>query len=76
MGFSKNNSSIVSNIKNNAQIFTNVKWGKSGVFAHTCENISALGLKLGLLPERWDVDRTVDLLPYFKMKRKNVLIKD
>ena len=60
--------------KNNAQIFTNVKWGKSGVFAHTCENISALGLKLDLLPERWDVDRTVDLLPYFKMKRKNATL--
>ena len=60
--------------KNYAQIFSNIKWGKSRVFADTCENISALGLKLDFLPERWDVDRSVDLLPYFKMKRKNSML--
>ncbi len=55
--------------RNNAQIFSNIKWGKDRVFTDTCENINALGLKIELLPQRWDVDRTADLLPYFKMKR-------
>ena len=62
--------------KNNTQIFSDIKWGKDRVFADTCENINTIGLKLDLLPQRWDVDRTADLLPYFKMKRTNSVLYD
>jgi len=60
--------------RNNPKIFSNIKWGKDKVFSDTCENINALGWKLELLPQRWDVDRTADLLPYFKMKRKKSVL--
>jgi len=60
--------------RNNSQIFSNIKWGKNSVFTDTCEKINALGWQLELLPQRWDVDRTVDLLPYFKMKRTNSIL--
>jgi len=55
--------------RNNPQLFSNIKWGKDNVFADTCENINSLGWNLELLPQRWDVDRITDLLPYFMMKR-------
>ncbi len=60
--------------KHNAQIFSNIKWGKDKVFTDTLENINILGWKYDLLPQRWDVDRTADLLPYFKMKRTNSVL--
>lgn len=60
--------------KNNAQIFSGIKWGKEKVFTDTCTNIDALAWKLDLLPRRWDVDRTAELLPYFKLKRKDSVL--
>ena len=60
--------------KNNTRLFSNIKWGKDRVFTDTCEKINTLGWKFELLPQRWDVDRTADLLPYFKMKRKNSVL--
>ena len=65
---------LVGLIKNNTQIFSNIKWGKDRVFIDTCENINTLGWKLELLLQRWDVDRTADLMPYFKMKRTNSVL--
>lgn len=60
--------------KNNAHIFSNIKWGKDSVFTDTRKNINTLAWKLDLLPQRWDVDRTADLLPYFMMKRTNSVL--
>ncbi|GJM04480.1 MAG: hypothetical protein DHS20C09_04710 [marine bacterium B5-7] len=65
---------LIGLIKNNAQIFSNIKWGKDQVFTDTRKNINTLGWKLDLLSKRWDVDRTADLLPYFKIKRTNSVL--
>tara|TARA_R110002072_G_scaffold14582_6_gene60126 strand:+ start:13951 stop:14595 length:645 start_codon:yes stop_codon:yes gene_type:complete len=65
---------LIGMVKNNAQVFSNIKWGKDKVFNDTCENINALDWKLDLLPERWDVDRTADLLPYFMLKRTSSVL--
>lgn len=55
--------------KNNPEIFSAIEWGKGTVFADTCAHIDALNWNMNLLDRRWDVDRTSDLLPYFRMKR-------
>ena len=60
--------------KNNAQLFSGIQWGKDKVFIDTCANISRLNWKLDLLPMRWDVDRTADLLAYFKLKRNGSVL--
>jgi len=60
--------------KNNKQIFSKIKWGKQNVFKDTCTNIKTLDWKLSLLSKRWDVDRTADLLPFFKLKRTDSVL--
>lgn len=38
----------------------NIAWGTEGVLDQTCERLKALGLSVGLLEPRWDVDEPED----------------
>jgi uncharacterized protein len=60
--------------ENDDRIFSGIKWGKEKVFADTCANIYSLNWEISLLSRRWDVDRTDDLLPYFKLKRTDSVL--
>lgn len=60
--------------RNNHRLFSGIEWGKETVLAETCSRIKTLNLKIELLPRRWDVDRTTDLLPYFRMKRQESVL--
>ena len=55
--------------KNNFQLFNNIKWGTASVAKETCARIDSLNWKSGFLPKRKDLDRTLDLLHYLKLKR-------
>jgi uncharacterized protein len=60
--------------KNNPRLFSGIGWGKEKVFTDTCSHINDLNWDIRLLSRRWDVDRTTDLLPYFRMKRKESVL--
>lgn len=56
--------------ENNFRLFENISWGKKTVMEETCCRINNLNWKFDLLSRRWDLDRTADLLPYFKLNKK------
>jgi len=60
--------------KNNPRLFSGIEWGKETVFTDTCSYIKALNWRVRFLSMRWDVDLTVDLLPYFRMKRQESVL--
>ncbi len=43
------------------KIFLNIPWGTGAVFSETLKRLSALGVKVFLLPETLDIDRAEDL---------------
>jgi len=55
-------------------LFSDIEWGKETVLAETCSRIKTLNLNLELLSKRTDLDRTSDLLPYFRMKRQESVL--
>jgi len=57
---------ILSYIK---EIFSEIPWGTEAVFKETMKRLSALGVKVFLLPETVDIDRIEDLE---KLKRKSI----
>jgi len=60
--------------KSNPRLFSGIKWGKDTVLAETCSRIKSLNLKNELLSKRTDLDRTSDLLAYFRMKRQESVL--
>ncbi len=56
--------------KNNAELFSGIKWGKEDVFSETCARAKKINFDVSLLPKRSDVDRASDLAAYFRMKKK------
>ncbi|NAZ30245.1 MAG: DUF2064 domain-containing protein [Caldimicrobium sp.] len=51
------------------EIFSEIPWGTEAVFKETTKRLSALGVKVSLLPETVDIDRIEDLE---KLKRKGI----
>ena len=60
--------------KSTPLLFSGIKWGKETVRTETCSRIKKINLKIELLSNRADLDRTSDLLPYFKMKRQDSVL--
>jgi rSAM/selenodomain-associated transferase 1 len=48
----------------NPEVFQNIAWGTSSVFAATKERIAALGCTVAVLPRRFDIDTPADLERY------------
>ena len=56
--------------KNNAELFSGIKWGEENVFSETCARAKKINFDVSLLPKRSDVDRVSDLHAYFRMKKQ------
>lgn len=48
----------------NPEVFQNIAWGSSSVFAATKERIATLGCTVAVLPHRYDIDTLADLERY------------
>lgn len=59
--------------KNNAELFSGIKWGEENVFSETCARAKKINLDVSLLPKRSDVDRPSDLHAYLKMKKQKTI---
>ena len=54
--------------KNSRALFEGIAWGQATVFRQTRGRIKALGWRLGILTERWDVDDLDSLQDYLALK--------
>jgi glycosyltransferase A (GT-A) superfamily protein (DUF2064 family) len=53
------------------EIFTNIPWGTSEVFAITKQRLNVLGIKWYQLATQWDIDRPEDLERWYQIKSSN-----
>ncbi len=61
--------------KNNFKLFSEIKWGGESVFSETYSRAKKMKLDIELLSEKRDVDRASDLYSYFRMKRKEIILR-